>query len=264
MFAIAKWTLWQRRWSTMWWSVGVAFFIFINMALYPSFKDQAGELQKSFENLPDTAVQLFGGSTDFFSPVGFLNSQIFFIMMPLLLGILAIGLGSSILAREEQDHTIESLLARPVSRARLLAGKTMAAVAIVTIVTLISLALTIFTAIAVDIDIAIVRLTEVTFVCWLLALSFGVVALLLTSFGKVRSASMGVASVFALGGYIVSSLAGTIDWLEIPSKIFPFHYYQSEAILRGTYEWRNIIFFLVVLGIGYVIAWRIFSKRDIY
>lgn len=264
MFAIIKWTLWQRRWSTMWWSAAVAFFIFINMVLYPSFKDQAGELQKSFENLPDTAVQLFGGSTDFFSPVGFLNSQIFFIMMPLLLGILAIGLGSSILAREEQDHTIESLLARPISRARLLAGKTMAAIIIVTIVTLISLALTVATAIAVDVDIAIARLAETTFVCWLLALSFGVVALLLTALGKVRSASLGVASVFALGGYIVSSLAGTIDWLEIPSKLFPFHYYQSEAILRGTYEWKNIIFFLAVLGIGYIIAWRIFSKRDIY
>lgn len=264
MLAITKWTLWQRRWSTMWWSVGIATFIFINMVMYPSFKDQASELQKSFENLPDTAVQLFGGSTDFFSPVGFLNSQIYFIMLPLLLGILAIGLGSSILAREEQDHTIETLLARPVSRARLLAGKTVAAVTIITAVTLVSLVLTVITAIAVDIDIALVRLFEVTFVCWLLALSFGVVALLLTSFGKARSASLGVASVFALGGYIVSSLAGTIDWLEIPSKIFPFHYYQSEAILRNAYDWKNIIFFLAVLTIGYVVAWRIFSKRDIY
>lgn len=264
MLAIAKWTLWQRRWSIMWWSVGVAAFIFINMVMYPSFKDQASELQKSFENLPDTAVQLFGGSTDFFSPVGFLNSQIYFIMLPLLLGILAIGLGSSILAREEQDHTIETLLARPVSRARLLAGKTLAAVTIITIVTLVSLVLTVVTAIAVDIDIALIRLLEVTFICWLLALSFGVVALLLTSFGKARSASLGVASVFALGGYIVSSLAGTIDWLKIPSKIFPFDYYQSEAILRNTYDWKNIIFFLAVLVIGYVVAWRIFSKRDIY
>jgi ABC-type transport system involved in multi-copper enzyme maturation permease subunit len=103
--------------------MGVSIFIFINMIFYPTFKDQAAELQKSFESLPDAALQLFGGSSDFFSPVGFLNSQIFFLMLPLLLGILAISLGSSLLAAEERDSTIESLMARPISRTHLLLHK---------------------------------------------------------------------------------------------------------------------------------------------
>ena len=80
MNAIVSWTMKQRKWSIMWWSIAIVSFILVNMVFYPSFKNQAAELEKSFENLPSTAVQFIGGSTDFFSPVGFLNSQIFFLI----------------------------------------------------------------------------------------------------------------------------------------------------------------------------------------
>ncbi|MBI2368924.1 MAG: MFS transporter [Deltaproteobacteria bacterium] len=47
-------------------------------------------------------------------------------MLPLLLSVLTIGLGSRLLAKEESEGTLELLLARPVSRAKLLAAKAMA------------------------------------------------------------------------------------------------------------------------------------------
>ena len=263
MIPVIRWTLWQRRWSTMWWSIGAFGLIFLNMIFYPSFRDQAAELQKSFENLPDAAVQLFGGSTDFFSPVGFVNSQIFFLMLPLILGILTIGLGSGLLAREEQDQTIEMLLARPVSRSKLLAAKGIAGVIILTIVTLAGLATTLVTAKIVDLDIATMPLVQVTAVCWLLVLSFGAIAFLLSAIGKTRGASLGIATLVAIGGYLVSSLAGTVDWLKTPSKAFPFNYYESEAILRGNANWNNLIFFAAVVAVGAALSWLVFRRRDI-
>lgn len=264
MIPIIKWTIWQRRWNIFWWSFGIFSFIFINMIFYPTFKDQAAELQKSFESLPEAAVQLFGGSTDFFSPIGFLNSQIFFIMLPLILGVLAISLGSNLIAREEQDHTIESLLARPISRSRFLIGKSLAGVFILGFITLVGLLTTVVIAKLVDLDVSIMRMSGATLVCFLLAFSWGAIAFLFTALGKARAASLGLASTIALGGYFVSSLAGTVKWLEEPSKVFPFHYYQSEAILRGIYDWMNIIFFIGVIIICGVISWVVFRKRDIY
>lgn len=263
MRTIIRWTLWQRRWSTMWWSFGVFAFVFINMIFYPTFKNDAEELQKSFENLPDAAVQLFGGSTDFFSPIGFLNSQVYFLMLPLLLGILAIGLGSGLLAREEQDKTIESLLSRPVSRGRLLLGKSLAGVLILSMVTAVALVTVLGTAYAVDLEVSGWRILAVTLVCGLLALSFGALALLLTAVGKARAAALGVATVVALGGYLISSLAGTVAWLKGPSKILPFEYYQSEAILRGTYQSANLLFFAGVLLVCAVLSYLFFRRRDL-
>lgn len=263
MKPIIRWTTWQRRWSTMWWSISIFAFIFINMIFYPSFKDQAEQLEKTFESLPPAAVQLFGGSTDFFSPIGFLNSQIFFLMLPLLLGILAIGLGSSLIAREEQDKTIELLLARPISRSRLLMSKALAGTAVLAVVTIVGLITTVLISRLVDLDVPSSTIALATLNCFLLALSFGALAFLLTTVGRARGASLGIAALIAIGGYLVSSLSGTVDWLKIPAKAFPFHYYQSEAILRETYNWNNAIFFGAIILLCGVFSWLSFRRRDI-
>ncbi|OGL30438.1 hypothetical protein A3F37_01005 [Candidatus Saccharibacteria bacterium RIFCSPHIGHO2_12_FULL_41_12] len=247
----------------MWWSVAMFSMIFLNMIFYPSFKDQAQQLQKSFENMPDAAVQLFGGSTDFFSPIGFLNSQIFFIMLPLILGILAIGLGSSLIAREEQDGTIEGLLSRPISRSAFLLAKGSAGIIILTAITLVGLLTTVITAKFVKLDVSVILMCLATFGCFLLTLSFGAIAFMLTTIGKARGASLGIASLIAIGGYLVSSLAGTVSWLENPSKLFPFSYYKSEAILRETYNWSNALFFVILIAVCIFIGWVSFRRRDI-
>lgn len=263
MIPIIKWTLWQRRWSTVWWSVGVFGLIFINMIFYPTFKDQAAELQKTFENLPKAAVQLFGGSTDFFSPVGFLNSQIFFLMLPLLLGILAIAVGSSLIAKEEQDQTMEMLLARPLSRSKLILAKAAAGAIAVTIVSIVGLLTTLITARVVDLDISIVSIAAATLSCYLMVLCFGAIAFALTTIGRARGASLGIAALIAIGGYLVSSLSGTVSWLKTPSKLFPFHYYQPEMLLRGIYNWGDLVVFVSVIIVCGVLSVFSFRKRDI-
>ena len=217
----------------------------------------------SFENLPDAAIQLFGGSTDFFSPIGFLNSQIFFLMLPLLLGMLAINLGSGLLAREEQDKTIEGLLARPISRTRLLAAKALAGTLVVLIVTVASLIVTLAVGRLVELEVGAWLIVQATAVCFLLAITFGAVACALSALGKARVASLGIATVLALGGYIVSSLSGTVDWLETPSKLLPFHYYQSEAILRETYNWANTLYLFGLCTVLWLISFLAFRERDL-
>lgn len=233
------------------------------MIFYPSFKDQAAELQKSFENMPEAAVQLFGGSTDFFSPVGFLNSQIFVMTLPLLLGILAINLGTSLLGREEQSATIEHLLSRPISRTKLLIAKALAGLGILTLIAGIGAATTIITAHLVDLDVSSFYILQAFFVCYLFALSLGALTYMLTATGRARGASIGIAALVGIGGYLISSLAGTVDWLELPAKLVPFHYYESEAILRHNYEWIKTTFFIGWITLCAGLSWLSFRNRDL-
>lgn len=263
MIPIIKWTLIQRKLSIFWWSVGIAFFIFINMIFYPSFKQDAEQLQQTFDNLSDSALQLLGGSSDFFSPIGYLNSQVFFITLPILLGILAISLGSNLIAKEEQGKTIETLLSRPVSRSRFLLAKVLSGVFILFFVTLIGLITTVLSAELVDLEVTAAKMSLVTLVCFLMVLSFSAVAFILTATGRAKGASIGIATTVAFGGYIISSLAGTVDWLKAPAKLFPFEYYQSEAILRETYNWANVWFFVAVIAVLGILSWVIFKKRDL-
>jgi ABC-2 type transport system permease protein len=263
MKPIIKWTLWQRKVSTFWWCIGLALFMFVNMIFYPSFKEDADQLQQSFDNIPDAALQLLGGSSDFFSPIGYVNSQIFFLTLPIALAILAISLGSKLLAQEETDTTLESILARPISRSRLLAAKSLGGSIILTVVTIVSWISIVVLAQIVDLNVPIWILTQATIVCWLLVYTFGAIAFMLTAIGRTKGISVAVASFMAFGGYIISSLAGTVEWLQWPAKIFPFYYYQSEAILRGEYRWSLLAYFIVVIVLCATVSWAAFRRRDL-
>lgn len=263
MNSIIKWTLNQRRMSTIMWCVGMAVFIFICMIFYPSFKDNAPEFEQSFSDLPDAAVQLFGGSTDFFSPVGYTNSQVYFISLPLLLGILAISLGSRIVAKEEADTTIEGLLSRPVSRTKLLAAKAITATFILAVVSLVTAVTMVVMAEAVNLGISNANLLIASFLCFLLTLSFGAISFLVTTIGRAGGMALGIGTLIAFGGYLIDSLAGTVQWLQTPAKLFPFHYYQSEAALNGQYNWWNTLYFAGLIAICAVVSWLAFRRRDL-
>lgn len=264
MIPVIKWTIWQRRVSIMWWCIAIFALIFVTLIVYPPFRDQAEQLQKSFENLPPAAIQLFGGSADFFSPIGYLNSQIFFITLPLALGILAITLGHGLIGKEEQDLTIESLLARPISRTKLLLAKAVAGVIILTLVSTVGLVTILFTAHLVKLEVAGKLMLVTMAACYLLSLSFGVITFLFSAIGRARGAAIGITTFIALGGYIISSLAGTVDWLKNPAKVFPFHYYQSDAILKQAFNWNNIYFFVGIIIICGALSWIAFRRRDLY
>jgi ABC-2 type transport system permease protein len=241
----------------------MVFFVLLTLIFYPSFKQDAAELERTFENIPDAALQLLGGSSDFFSPIGYINSQIYFIMLPLLLGIVAIGQGSNILMKEEQDKTIEGLLARPVSRSKLLFSKALSAITILSIITIVTHISILLISKIVDLEVSVSAMTQATFVCYLMCLSFGSIAFLLTATGKAKGASLGIATFIAFGGYIVASLAGTVSWLSTPSKLFPFNYYNPEAILRENYNWNNIWYFIGVIILCSTLSWFAFRRRDI-
>lgn len=263
MIAIIKSELWQRRWMIMWWCIGIFAFIFINLVFYPSIRDQAAELDKSFNNL-GSAKSFFSDTGDFLSPHGYLSSQIFYLMLPMLLGILSITLGSSLIGREEREGTLELLLARPISRSKLLASKVISGLIILLVVAATGVLTTIIMCKMVSLDVGTKEVIYASLVALIMAVTFGAVSLLMTTLGKTaRLASIGTGTIVALGGYIIVSLQGAASWLRWPSKIFPFNYYKPGAILNGDFGWGNLIFFALILIACGVISWTAFNRRDI-
>lgn len=262
MRPIIAWTLRQRRWSLFWWSFGITVLNVFTMALYPTIRDQAAELNKSFASLSGSAQSLFGG-TDFFSPVGYLNSQIIYFTLPLLLAIFAIGLGVSLIGREESSGTLEVLLSRPISRSKLLLAKALAGISLLLIVMAISsLALAAICQL-VDLGIPLGNILAACFACFMLVLTFGSAAFFLAATGRGRVAATGITVVYAIGGYLIGSLSSSVHWLEKPSLVFPYHYYHTADILRGSFDWFSILFYaLFTLACGFF-AWWAFRGRDL-
>ncbi len=263
MYNIVRWELWQRRWSIMWWTIGIVAFIALNLLFYPSFRDQSQQLEQAFSDIPDSAMALLSDTGDFMSPVGYLSSQIFYLMLPMLLGILAISLGSSLLGKEEKEGTIELLLSRPISRTQLLFSKALAGISITLLVGLIAALVTSVLAKLVKLEASTTGIVLATVVCWMMAVSFGAVAFVISSLGKARIASVGIATLYALGGYIIASLINVAEWLRWPAKAFPFNYYHPAIIMQSNYNWANSGFFVAVIVLAGIIAWLVFNRRDI-
>jgi ABC-2 type transport system permease protein len=264
MKPLISWTLRQKRTSIIWWCLGVVFFVFLTLVFYPTIRDQSAQLNKSLDGLSQTTKQLFTDTNDLFSPIGYLSSQMFYLMMPLLIGILAINQGMSLIGKDERDNTLELLLSRPVSRGRLLLGKAGAGFIIVVIVGAVG---TLFAALMcrlVDLKAATPDILQAGSAVTLMALSFGALTFLLSALGRAgRSAAVAVSVVYALGGYILVSLSSSVEWLRWPAKIFPFNYYHSSQLLTGTYNWANAIYFVLVIVGCMVVSWLAFRRRDL-
>lgn len=264
MRQIAKWAIWQRRWSIFWWLLGIVFFVFLTLIFYPTIKGQTAQLDKSLNQIPPTAKQLFTDTGDIFSPVGYLSSQIFYLLLPLLLSIFAINLGMSLLGKEERDNTIEMLLARPLSRTRLLFGKALGGLVALAAVGGTTLIFTVIMCRLVKLSVSSLFIAEAVAAAAILALCFGAVAFMLTALGRVgRGASIAAAAAFGLGGYIIVSLAPSIAWLAWPAKLFPFNYYHAAELLTGRYDFANLIYFGCLIAGCLLISWLSFRRRDL-
>src|SRR5207248_8557932 len=73
-------------------------------------------------------IGMFGDPTKLMSPEGFL-SLAFFSYLPLIMGVFAVLAGSGLLAADEENGTLDLILAHPVSRTALFLGRLLAFVA---------------------------------------------------------------------------------------------------------------------------------------
>lgn len=263
MRPIIRWNLWDRRWSALGWMLGINAFIALNVLVYSSISGQAQALNQALANLPAGARALFGGNSDFLSPIGYLNSKLYYLFLPLMFTMLAIALSRQLMSRDEDSGTLELLLARPISRAKLLLAKLLTALLIMFGVGASALLVTLLCAWAIDYDVATIRIVQATTMSLLLSLLFASVAWALIGLGRVGRLASAAAGALALGDYLVSSLSGFASWLEFPAKLLPYHYYESTAILEGSYNWWNAVGMIVALLAILSLAFIGFRRRDL-
>lgn len=264
---IIIWELRQRRTAIFWWSLGSTLLAVIILALYPSIRDQAHQLNQVINQLPQGLRELKTGganSVDVADPVAFLNSQLYYATLPILWIILAITRGSGILGREEQSHTLELLLARPQSRSSLLLGKSLAFIIEFAVVALVTLAAIIVAAPLCSLHLGWWHLFVATLYTALFSFSFGLIAFALEAASSLtKRAATAVAVIIGFGGYLLASLSGLTDWLKGPAKFAPYHYFDPSAILHGQHVYGLDAYLIGVLVICAVVSYIGFRRRDI-
>lgn len=267
MTPIIKWEIKQRRAFTLGWTIGVLVIVILIMLIYPSIHSQADQLNDLLNKLPAAIRDLKtgGSNVDTTSPIGFLNSQLYYATLPLFYIIMAISLGSRLLSRDEQDHSLELILARPIGRGKIISAKAISGILIMSFISLLATLTTLVLAGVVDLQVNAINLILVNLYCIVFSMSFGAIAFTLTAIGnKARGVSVAFALAFSLGGYLLTSLSGLSSYLEGPAKLLPYHYYNPTQILQGNVSAGLTIYLISIFTICVIVSRISFQKRDIY
>jgi len=253
----------DQRKSFMWWSIGIGALLILTILFYPSVADSP-EFDELFEKMPEALAKLFMGEvTDLTSPEGYLNSQLFVLLIPLMFLFFAIARGSGAIAGEEEKGTLDLLLSYPLKRSRVVMEKF--ASMVVTILTLafvmwLSMAVGVM---AVGMDISLVRIAEATLSGALLGLTFGTLALALGCAKSNRGLSIGVASALGVAAYFVNGLAPAVQALESFQKLSLFYYYIGADPLSNGLDLVHAGVIIGLTGILFAVALVTFERRDL-
>ena len=267
MKPIIAWELKQRKTAIFWWTLSAVTIVVVILLVYPPLKHQADQFNKVINQLPDGIRQLKAGGTgkvNVADPVDFLNSQLYYITLPILFIILTITRGGALIGRDEQDHTLELLLARPLSRGRLLFGKAMAGILETFFVAAVSTLAVIVFAKAVGMHLATGRLVATGLYTWLFCLSFGAIAFAITAAGRLtKRASTGIAVLISFGSYLVASLGGLNQTLANVAKFLPYHYFEPEKVLKGQHVSGLNVYLIGIFLVTTIVAYNGFRSRDV-
>lgn len=256
-------TLREQYRPILWWGSSLIALALMVTLFYPSVQAMPG-FNAMIERAPEALMRAFiGDVTDITSPAGYLNSQLFFLLLPLLLLVYAIGLGSAAVAGEEERGTLDLLLANPLPRWRVVIDKFYAMV-----VTTFALALCFWLglvggALAVGMEIGVGRTAAATLSAGLLALVFGTLALALGCATGKRGLSAGVAGGMAVAAYFLNAFAPLVEGLMPYRKLSPFYLYIGNDPLVNGPDWARVGV-LVGLTLVLLIVGRVtFDRRDL-
>jgi ABC-2 type transport system permease protein len=242
MTAILTHTLWRRRTSLVWWALAIAGMCALLAVAYPTVRDN-NELDKTFADLPQGVQALLGlsGGNLLSSPTGYLDSQFYANVLPIMLLVFGIGLAAWTIAGDETAGSLELLLANPVSRVRVAVARLaalvllMASLCAVCFVTLVVLS----PATGLNDGLPAARVAAATIAAALLAVTFAAVAFAVGAATGNRPAALGAAAAVAVAGYVLEGLSQQIHALRPLQTVNPWHWLLGHDPLRHGFVWQS-------------------------
>lgn len=243
----------DRRRSVLWWAVSLALLALLFAAAFPSAKQSAEDLGAYMESLPQGVVELLGAGAGIGTAVGYLNSQFYANVFPLLLTILGIGVGAWAVAGSEGDGTLEMLLANPVRRGRVAAERFAGLVVVTGAVALAgTLALeAVASVFELREGVPAFGLETAGLGAWMLALAFSAISFGVGAATGSRGAAIAAGSAAAAGTYVLYGVSGFVSALEPLHWLSPWYWYLDSGALA---EGSTVRFWLQAVALPLAVA----------
>lgn len=252
-------TLYEKRWMLFWWSLVTFLLILAIVALFPLFKDSFANLN----NVPESLQSLVGDTANYTTITGWLSFQVFdqMVFIGIIMGIIV---GGSLLAGEENDGTLQSLLTLPVKRSSVYWQKFVALAVLLGMVTLCLLAGSALGTLLVGESVSFSALLASTVMAYLLGLLFAALTYAVGAIIGRRGVAGTLIGLFAFASFMISSLAAGISALKYLDYLSPFHFYNKPSPFEAGFQTSDAIVLAAATLVTLIVGFMVFIRRDIY
>lgn len=249
------------RRATLLWAIGLGLLVAGTVAVWPEFKGSSA-ISQAMDRLPHGVVRAFG-LAGFGTPAGFLRGNLYAFVVPLLLAAVAIYYVSSLTAGEEDTGRLELVLAQPVARRAVFAGRATAALAALLVLGGATALVQFATDAAVGLSIGSDRVGAALALSTLLALFQASVALAAAGLTARPQIVLGVGFAITVVGMVLAAILPLVPATRGLAHISPWDWaFGGDPLAHGAALWRYLALGLPTLALAGLGVWA-FGRRDI-
>jgi len=256
-------TLRDLRRGLIGWSLGIVALMGTMVALWPTVRDM--DIAGIVEAYPEAMQEMFN-IDQISTGAGFLNTEVFSWLLPVMFITYGVGIGSRLLAREEEAGTMDVLLSTPLSRDRLMLEKAAAAVTGLVILTVVLFVSTWGLAIlASDMGVTVGYAAGAALAMLLLGLVFAALAYGVTAVTGKRALAVAASVSLAVAGYVFYAASTFVDAIASWDWLTPFqHAIGVGPAATGDAGLPLGFLWLAIAGVVLIaLARPVFRRRDI-
>lgn len=252
-------TVFEKRWSLAIWYVGLFATTLLIMTLFPTLRDTFG---KALNDVPESIRGILGDASTYQRIQGFIDIQVMaqMVFMTIIYGIILL---TGVLAGDENEGTLQTLLAHPVSRSRVYIEKYIGAALLVLIATSSVFTGALLGATLVGESLDIIRLAQATGMLFLVTMAFSSIGFAIGAITGKRGIAGAVAGSIAFASYLVTNLTPSVDALKTINKFSPYEYFNKPSILDFGVQLGDVVILLAISLVCVAVGYGIFVRRDI-
>lgn len=249
----------QRR-ALVGWTVGIVALVMVEGAVWPSIRDMPN-FDELLESYPEAMREMFDVE-NMSTGAGFLNTELYTLVLPALFIIFGIARGARLVAGEEEAGTLEILLVTPLSTTRLLLEKAAAMLVSLVLLGLVCAVSTLAASAIWDMGVPVGSVAVGSLAMVLLGLEYGWLALAVGAMTGSRVLALGFAGVAVVAAYVLYVLGLLVDEVSDWMPLSPFHQALVDGPLDPAIPAR---FGWLLLGALVVLAISapVFARRDV-
>jgi beta-exotoxin I transport system permease protein len=247
--------------ATALWSVFVGALVAVTVAVWPAFRDSTA-VNDIMNNVPSAIVQAFG-LEGFGTPAGFLRGNLYDFFIPLLIAGAAVGFANSLTASEEDAGRLEVVLAQPVTRQAVFAGRAFSALVCTILLVAATTVVQFASDAAVNLQIGAGKLLATLVLSGLLATFHGGLALAIAGIRARPSVVLGAGLSVLVAGALISALFPLSDALKPLAHLSPWDWaFGGDPLVNGAAAWRYLALGIPSIVMATFGAWA-FGHRDV-